>query len=207
MIGRRLRTAWGEFVGPETGPAGTAVILGFAGVGAAAAPRFAASLSTAESVLLRLCALDLWGGAVANNTRACARWYERPGQTDSHHLQFAAMHLHPALLAWMDRRESGRVPPWVWATAQYGYLIAATVAIRRAARWRRPLGLVLTAGGIALDAGLGRSQAAPWFGPVFYAKLLLGHAAGALWSEADLRGIAKVVPPTGIRPKQAGGSG
>lgn len=189
MVGPKLREAWGEFVGPETGLAGTAVILGFAGLGAVAAPRFAgaASLGTAERALLRLCALDLWGGAWANNTRACARWYERPCQTDAHHLQFAAMHLHPALLAWMDRREPGRVPPWVWATAQYGYLIAATVVIRRGARWRRPLGLILTAGGIALDAGLGPSRAAPWFGPIFYAKLLSGHAAGALWSESDLR--------------------
>jgi ipoprotein LpqH len=96
----------------------------------------------------------------ANNTKACARWHERPGQTDADHLKFAALHVHPAVLAWADRAEERRVPGWVWAAAHYGYLMASTVAIRRIPRRRRLLGAALTAGGVLLDAALGPSRAA-----------------------------------------------
>lgn len=79
-----------------------------------------------------------------------------------------------------------RVPAWVWGSAHYGYLMASTLTIRCAPQWRRPLGAALTAGGVALDAALGPSRAAPWFAPVYYSKLLLGHASAALWPDAAL---------------------
>ena len=85
------------------------------------------------------------------------------------------------------RAEQRRVPGWVWASAHYGYLMASTVAIRRLPRRRRMLGATLTAGGVLLDATLGPSRAAPWFAPVFYSKLLLGHASSALWPDSALR--------------------
>ncbi|KUI24519.1 hypothetical protein AU195_01675 [Mycobacterium sp. IS-1496] len=179
-----LRSAWLEFVGEETTPAGTATILGVAALGGCLAPRLAGDrLDAAKRTLLVVAAVDLWGGAWANNTVACARWYERPGQTDADHLRFALAHVHPLVLAWID---GGGRRRWRWALADYGYLLAATWVLRRATGLRQPLGVALTAAGVALDAGLGPSRTAPWFGPVFYAKLLMGHASAALWSNATL---------------------
>jgi hypothetical protein len=36
---------------------------------------------------------------VGNNAKACARSYARPSQTDADYLKFAAMHIHPGVLA------------------------------------------------------------------------------------------------------------
>ena len=71
--------------------------------------------------------------------------------------------------------------------ALYGYLVAATALVTtvRDRRARRALGLVTTVGGVLLDRGLGPSAGAPWFAPVFFAKLLAGHAAGAALLPAD----------------------
>ncbi|TFV55666.1 hypothetical protein E4P42_22125 [Mycobacterium sp. PS03-16] len=183
----RLSRAWFDLVGPETTPAGSAVALGLGALGVAAAPAVAGRpLSPGRKVALALMAADLWGGAWVNNTRACARWYGRAGQTDGDHLRFAAAHLHPVAVAWLDNAGPQRVPASVWAGAHYVYLMAATVVIRRAGRGRRALGVLATVGGIALDRALGPSAAAPWFAPVFYAKLLSGHAAAALWSREAL---------------------
>jgi hypothetical protein len=179
-----LRTSWLEFVGEETTPAGTATILGLAALGGCLAPRLAGvPLGAAKGTLLVVSAVDLWGGAWANNTAACARWYERPGQTDADHMRFALAHVHPFVLAWMD---GGGPRRWRWAAANYGYLLAGTWALRRAGGRRRAAGVAATVGGIALDRVLGPSRAAPWFAPVFYAKLLMGHASAALWSERAL---------------------
>jgi hypothetical protein len=182
----RLRTAWDEFVGPEATAVDNTLTLGAGLAGLVVAPALtpaARALPRGEAVLLRILAADLWGGVVANNTRACARWYERPGQTDADHLRFAAAHLHPLLVAVLDRRAPGaRGPGGVGAVARYGYLLLATTLIRRARGRRRRLAAVaLTLGGIGLDSGLGPAAVAPWFGPVYYAKLLLGHAGAALW--------------------------
>src|SRR5918993_3633965 len=107
----RLRTEWDEFVGPEATAFENTLTLGAGLAGLVVAPSLAAAaraLPVGEALLLRLLAGDLWGGVVANNTLACARWYERPGQTDADHLRFAAAHLiHPLLVAALDRRESG----------------------------------------------------------------------------------------------------
>jgi hypothetical protein len=182
----RLRTAWDEFVGPEATALDNTLTLGAGLAGLVFAPTLtpaARALPWGEAALLRVLAADLWGGVVANNTRACARWYERPGQTDADHLRFAAAHLHPLLVAVLDRRApEGRTPRGAAAVARYGYLLLATVLIRRARGRRRQVAAVaLTLAGIGLDAGLGRAAVAPWFGPVYYAKLLLGHAGTALW--------------------------
>ncbi|HZA71719.1 MAG TPA: hypothetical protein VE476_02295 [Propionibacteriaceae bacterium] len=185
-MGLELRTAWGEFVGPEATAAENGLMLSSGLAGLAVAPFLTAAaraLPLGEALLLRILAGDLWGGVVANNTRACARWYERPGQTDADHLRFAAAHLHPLLVAGLDRRAPGaRVPGLLWAGSHYGYLMLATALVRRGAGRRRRLAAVaLTLAGIALDRALGPPAVAPWFGPVYYAKLLLGHAGAALW--------------------------
>ena len=189
-VPQRVGSAWRELVGPEVTATDTTITVGFAALGALAAPYVTHTWRgryLGEGLILRLMASDLWGGAWVNNTKACARWYERPGQSDVDHLKFAAMHLHPMVLVWMDRRsESRRVPGWLWAGAHYSYLIAATLAIRWAPRHRRWLGPALTLGGVALGTALGSSPAAPWFAPVYYTKLLLGHASAALWSDDAL---------------------
>ena len=187
----RLRTAWDEFVGPEATITENALTLGTGVAGLLVAPSLAPAaqrLPRGEALLLRVLAADLWGGVVANNTPACTRWYERPGQTDADHLRFAAAHLHPLLVTVLDRRTPGaRVPGPIWAGSHYGYLMLATALIRRArGRRRRVTAAALTLGGIVLDRVLGPAAVAPWFGPVYYAKLLLGHAGAALWPPHSL---------------------
>ncbi|MGY1682698.1 hypothetical protein [Geodermatophilus sp. SYSU D01176] len=139
----------------------------------------------AAAPVLRLLALDLWGGAWCNNTPAAARWYHREGQGAAQHLAFAAGHLHPVVLALLDDGpERSRLR---WAAALYGYLLVATAALTavRGRRARRALGLATTVGGVLLDRALGPSPSAPWFAPVFFVKLLAGHAAGAALLPAD----------------------
>lgn len=192
-FGARLRQAWGEFVGPEATPANHALTVATTAVGAVAAPLVARCRGAGRARVAAACllAVDLSGGAYVNNTRACARWYERPGQGAAAHYGFAALHVHPAAVAWLDAGVAGprrRVPPAAWAAAQYAYLMAATVVVRRNPARRRALGVALTAGGLALDAALGPSRVAPWFAWTYYPKLLLGHASAALWSDEDLAG-------------------
>jgi hypothetical protein len=180
-----LRKQWNDFVGPESTTADTAITLTLAASGALGAHRLARHrLTTASELVLDGLAGDLWGGAWANNTRACTRWYERRGQTDRDHVKFAAVHMHPFVIAWMDHPQRARA--WVWAAAHYGHLLAATTLIRRQPRHRRVLGVVATAGGVALDRMVGPSSAAPWFAPVFYVKLLIGHASAARWPDEVL---------------------
>ncbi|WP_141781622.1 hypothetical protein [Nocardioides albertanoniae] len=131
-------------------------------------------------------AADLVGGAYVNNTRASVRWYERAGQGEKEHLTFAALHGHPFLVAWADRRVGERDDVATWALAQYGYMVLSTAIIRRFPANRRGLGLALTAGGLVLDRALGPSAVAPWFAWSYHPKLLMGHAAGSLRPDADI---------------------
>ncbi|WP_407316758.1 hypothetical protein UQW22_10210 [Isoptericola halotolerans] len=183
-----LRRSWGEFVGPEATRVDHALTAVTTAVGAVAAPLVARrhGADAARATVACLLAVDLSGGAYVNNTRACARWYERPGQGDAEHLLFAAVHVHPVAVAWLDRGARRRVPAPVWAAAHYGYLMASTVVVRRNRAVRRPLGVALTLGGLALDLALGPSPRAPWFAWTYYPKLLLGHAAASCWSDEDL---------------------
>ncbi|UXA20019.1 hypothetical protein [Mycobacterium sp. SMC-4] len=180
-----LRRGWLEFVGPEATTADTVTTLTWAGLGGVAAWQRARSrhLSSVRAVLLVITAVDLWGGAWANNTVACARWYERPGQTDTDHVRFALAHVQPLALAWIDGASRRG---WGHALLRYGYLIGATVLIRRFRSRRRALGWALTVGGVVVDAALEPFPSARWFGPVFYLKLLAGHAAAARWSDEKL---------------------
>lgn len=180
----RLRQAWGRFVGPEARPIDHVLTAATTGIGTVVAAVTArrrgrdAVAATTSAIL----AADLVGGAYVNNTLASARWYERPGQGDREHLIFAACHVHPGVVAWMDRESQGRVPGPLWACAHYIYLLSATIAIRKLPHVRRPLGVTLTAGGILLDQALGTSRLVPWFAWSYYPKLLMGHAAASLWS-------------------------
>lgn len=189
LKGAALRRAWGEFVGPEATPANNVLTAVTTVVGAVAAALVARArrASPPRVGVASLLAVDLAGGAYVNNTRACARWYERPGQGFGAHVSFAALHVHPVVVAWLDAESPGRrVHPASWAAAHYAYLMASTVVIRRYPARRRALGVALTVGGLALDGALGPSPRAPWFAWAYYPKLLLGHASAALWSDEDL---------------------
>jgi hypothetical protein len=163
--------------------------VGFGIIGGIAAPMLIKrqkQASISDAFIASALAMDLWGGAWANNTLACGRWYERLGQTNYNHYQFASIHLHPFLIAWLDRHTKRKLSWWVWAGIQYAYMFGATVLIRRNPSIRRSAGLALTIGGILLDQILEPSKAAPWFAAIYYPKLLMGHAAASLWSDEQL---------------------
>ncbi|MGY1672793.1 hypothetical protein [Geodermatophilus sp. SYSU D00710] len=191
-----LLGTWDRIAGPGAGTAENAGSLGLGLAGAVLAPVLTRRRTRppAGPAVLGLLALDLWGGAWCNNTPAAARWYHRPGQGARQHIAFAAGHLHPAVLAWLDAGPGTGRSRLRWAAALYGYLLAATALLTATGdrRTRRALGLATTAGGVLLDRALGPSAAAPWFGPVFYAKLLAGHAAGAALLPRDP--LAPTVP-------------
>ena len=184
-----LKRNWGEFVGPEASVAENTGSLASAAAGTVAAPLLDAGRPRGRKATagLSLIAMDIWGGAWANNTRSCARWYERPGQGTREHLHFTALHVHPFAIAAYDRGLRERTSPMLWAGLTYGYMMAATVTIRRFPEHRRALGVLTTLGAVALDRRLGPSPTAGWFAPAFATKLLLGHASAALWSDTALK--------------------
>lgn len=151
-------------------------------------------------LLMRLAAVDLWGGAWVNNTPSCVRWYERPGQGVGEHVGFAAVHLlHAGMIGYTDaavgNRSRGSALRWV--LAHYAWMLgSATVITAAPRRARLPIALAATTTGLGLDRALGPAAAAPWFAPIYYTKLLIGHAAGSVWtqhsaplsSNASLRG-------------------
>lgn len=182
-----LLGTWDRFVGPGATRVENVGTVGLALAGAVLAPHLKRHIPLplnpttdhGARLTLRVMAVDLWGGAWCNNTPAAARWYGRDGQGLTQHLAFAAAHVHPFVLAGLERGYQ-RTPWWVWGAAHYSYLILATTLIRRGGRsTRRGLGLLATSGGVLLDRFLGVSPSAPWFSPVYYTKLLAGHVAGA----------------------------
>jgi hypothetical protein len=197
---------WGRVVGPGATWVENAGTLGLALLGGRLAPSVASERGPArgqdgrEELALRLLAVDLWGGAWCNNTPAAARWYHRDGQGRSQHLVFAAAHLHPFALAWLDRRDAPGRSRLVWALSLYGYLQVATLLVlwSRRRSVQRTAAVGATVGGVLLDRLLAPSARAPWFGPVYFVKLLAGHAGGAAVLPVDpLRRRAVSASPVG----------
>ncbi|HSK61493.1 MAG TPA: hypothetical protein VK935_20815 [Actinomycetospora sp.] len=169
---------WDTVVGPGASPLENAGTVTSAIAGTVLAPRLARGAGPEgvwPRLVLRLLAADLWGGAWCNNTAAAARWYGRHERRARHHFAFAVAHVHPFVVARLDPQ-----PRWDRALAQYVYLLGATAVLGRVdRRAQRALAILTTVGGMALDRWWGVSSAAPWFGPVYYVKLLAGHAGGA----------------------------
>lgn len=179
--------AWDRFVGPGQSRTELLGTLAASAAGALWGHRALASEAPRHvQVVMRVAAVDLWGGTWVNNTPSCVRWYERPGQGPADHAGFAALHLlHAAVVGYADTATGSRDPGSAsrWALAHWGWMLVSTVGVAAAPRRARlPLALGASAAGLGLDRALGRSSAAPWFAPVFYAKLLIGHAAGSIWN-------------------------
>ncbi|MEE6281816.1 hypothetical protein [Georgenia sunbinii] len=182
-----LAGAWDRFAGPgQSRGEGVGTIAAVAAAAAwgdhaleRGAPRHCRGL-------MRLAAVDLWGGVWVNNTPSCVRWYERPGQGAGEHVAFAAVHLlHAGAVGYTDAAVGNRTRGSAlrWTLAHYAWLLTTTSVIATAPRHvRLPIALAATAVGLGLDRVLGRSVAAPWFAPVYYTKLLIGHAAGSVWT-------------------------
>ncbi|WP_432487760.1 hypothetical protein [Kineococcus sp. SYSU DK018] len=180
-----LSSRWGRVVGPGAGAVENLGSVGLGLAGAVLAPRSVRSpvrRSAAVDTVVRVLAADLWGGAWCNNTPAAVRWYHRPERGARQRLAFCAAHLHPFVLALLDGSHGGRSTHWRRAGAEYAYLVLAAVAVEGTPAAVRPVvGVVATAGGVVLDRALGASPSAPWFAPVYFTKLIAGHAAGGAW--------------------------
>lgn len=181
---------WDRFAGPRPSGLETAGTLAAVAAAALWADRDPDRGRVCPGVLMRLTAIDLWGGAWVNNTRSCVRWYERPGQGAREHVGFAALHLlHPALIAVADEAAGrrSRATAIGWTLGHYGWMLASSAVITRAPRRTRfALAIGATGAGIYLDRLLEPSRGAPWFAPVFYTKLIIGHAAGSVWNAGRL---------------------
>lgn len=181
QIREGLLGSWDRLVGPGASARENVGTVVSAVVGRVVASRSGSQdqgrRRRATSLILEAMAIDLWGGAWCNNTLAATRWYHRDGHGPSDRLRFARAHLHPFVLAWMDVEGGSTRDRWLWACAVYGYLMAAVPFVERGNRERR--GLFATIGGVAVDVRLGPSPTAPWFGPIYFVKLLAGHVGGA----------------------------
>lgn len=181
-----LAGAWDRFVGPGQTPvelAGTVLAVGAGALWGDHALDEGASWPTRAA--MRLAAVDLWGGLWVNNTRTCARWYERPGQGAVEHLGFAGVHIvHAGVVAGVDVVTGSRNvrSAVVWTLGHYGWMLASSmVTVAAPRRVRLGVATAATVGALLLDRVVGPSRAAPWFAPVFDGKLLIGHAAGGVW--------------------------
>lgn len=155
---------WARVVGPEATRLNNTIAIGSAIVGSVGAALWAKRRGVGSAAAsMAVFAADVVGGAYMNNTRASVRWYERAGQARSEHVTFAALHVHPAVVAWTDHRIGASRRPLAWTLAHYGYMVGATVLIRSCPVHRRWLGPILTVGGFVLDRALGQSLSAPRF--------------------------------------------
>lgn len=169
---------WDRFVGPGASPTENVGTVGLGVLGLLVGGRNLGR--RAHRLTFAMIATDLWGGAWCNNTPAAVRWYGRPGQTAVDHLRFAGLHVHPFVVAAIEAREGGDRRWLRYGFAHYGYLMTATALVRACrGRARTAAAAATTAGGIALDARLGRPRIARWFAPLYYVKLLFGHAGGS----------------------------
>lgn len=178
---------WDRFVGPHPSRAATIGTVGTVVAASLWADRGLSAPAPCRSrIALRVLAIDLWGGAWVNNTRACVRWYERPGQGAKEHLGFASLHIaHPAVIAVLDVNggSRSRISAIRWASLHFSWMIGSAAVIAAAPRRARlPIAASSTLIGMRLDRILGSSTAAPWFAPIYYTKLLIGHAAGSIWN-------------------------
>lgn len=123
--------------------------------------------------------LDVFGGVPANGLGTAKRLYHSPsppGASAAHRLLrhpvgFAALHLHPFLLA-----AAFADVPWTWAWFWYSAsLLGSAVVVALPAYLQRPTGLSVVAFSV-LVAALLPMPLLWWVGPLLVLKLVLAHA-------------------------------
>jgi hypothetical protein len=127
---------WDKFVGPGASRWENAGTLGFAAVGAVAAPalvrRQRPGADPVELAIASAVGTDISGGVWCNETPSCKRWYHRAGTTGLGRVGFAALHLYPFLVEVTSRR-------WQWRSAVFSYasLVAGAALLELAPHERR----------------------------------------------------------------------
>lgn len=166
---------WDRFVGPGTTPAENNLTLlsGLLGTAFALWLLLDQRASGLQLVLAGLLAFDIFGGVVANATRAAKRWYHRPGVRPYDQLGFVALHLvHLGLVAW-----SFRAGDWLFFGIFALVLLLSTLLILRAPPYlKRPLALALYMASLLLSLyAFGPTLGLEWFIPLLFLKLLVSH--------------------------------
>ena len=167
---------WDKFVGPGAARWENAGTLGFAAVGAVAAPalvrRERPGANPVELAVAAAVGADVGGGAWCNETPSCKRWYHRAGSRRVGRVGFAALHLYPFLVEVTSGRRN-----WRSAAASYGSLLAGAAVLELAPADKRRS----AASGLFTAWLAGTSILAPppsgyaWLPPLLGFKILLGH--------------------------------
>jgi hypothetical protein len=167
---------WDKFVGPGAAGWENAGTLGFAAVGAVAAPamvrRQRPEANPLELAAASAMGLDIAGGAWCNETPSCKRWYHRAGSTRRARIGFAALHLYPFLAELVSGRRQ-----WRNAAVSYLSLTGAAALLELASSEHKRS----VASGLYTAWLAGTSVAAPppagyaWLPSLLGFKLLLGH--------------------------------
>jgi hypothetical protein len=169
--------AWDRLVGPGTTAVESALILGVSLVFTAGIVGYAMFANLGwdllQLLLVATFAFDLAGGIPGNTTLASTRWWHRPFQSRRDHFFFAALHVHPLVLAAVFTTVS-----WVAAGLVYGYLLVATVVVLSVPEHlQRPVAATMVTGGIVLTLyGPSLGAVFAWVAPFLYLKLVLGHS-------------------------------
>lgn len=167
---------WDKFVGPGAARWENAGSLGFAAVGAVAAPtlvhRQRPGANPVELGVAAAVGMDIAGGAWCNETPSCKRWYQRKGTTGWSRIGFAALHLYPFLVEAVSGRGQ-----WRSAAISYSTLVGSAALLELVPSERKRA----TATGLYTVWLAGTSIVAPppagyaWLPSLLGFKLLIGH--------------------------------
>lgn len=167
---------WDKFVGPGATRWENAGTLGFAVVGATAAPamvrRQRPGAGPLELAAASAMGLDIAGGAWCNETPSCKRWYHRAGSTRRGRVGFAALHLYPFLAEFVSGRHQ-----WHNAAISYSSLVGAAALLELASseRKRGVASGLYTAWLAATSIVAPPPSGYAWLPSLLGFKLLLGH--------------------------------
>lgn len=164
-----LRRAWSGLVGP-LGAARSAGVVGAAtAAGLVAGTETAARCGPGVGAFVGVTAVDLVGGMVAFQLRPTREHYARTSL--SRRMALAAAHVQCFALPIVGEGT------WSAAAGRWAGVVASTALLQCAvpAAHRRPAGFVLAAGLTAADVALAGPRQR-WLGPVWFTKLVAGHA-------------------------------
>jgi hypothetical protein len=167
--------AIGLLVAPDATRSEWILSLSAAVLGSALAATHAArshAIGSWRLALVALVAFDMFGGAVANCTDSCKRFWHTPTRTRGAAFGFVAGHVvHLALVAAAFR---GLDPLWFGASTAL-LLSAAALVLAAPVAIKRPAAAAALALAVLVDFWLGPTPGLEWFVPVFFFKLLVAH--------------------------------